>query len=57
MSLKHVNNTSNTCFQARKVNVLTFRDDYFVKINPFLSVVCLLNFSILKILDGRFLVK
>ena len=30
---------------------------YFVKISPFLLGVCLLIFSILKILDGRFLVK
>ncbi len=57
MRLKHVNNTSNTCFQDRKVNVLASRDVYFVKISAFLHVVCLLIFSILKILDGRFLVK
>ena len=57
MLLKHVNNVPTTCFQARKVNVSVFRDDYFVKINPFLSVVCLLNFSILKIYKSRFLVK
>jgi len=57
MLLKHVNNTSNTCFQDRKINVLTLKDAYFVQISTFLHVVCLLIFSILKILDGRFLVK
>jgi len=57
MPLKHVNNTSNTCFQGHKINVLTLGDVYFVKISPFLQFFCLLIFSILKILDGRFLVK
>ena len=57
MRLKHVNNTANVCFQARKINVSALRDVYFVKISAFLHVVCLLIFSILKILDGRFLIK
>ncbi len=57
MGLIHANNTSNVCFQDRKVNVLDSRDVYFVKISAFLHVGCLLIFSILKILDGRFLVK
>ena len=57
MQLKHVNNTSNTCFQERKLNVLASIDVLFVKINTFLHVVCLLIFSILKIFNGRFLVK
>ena len=54
---KHVNSTSNTCFQDRKVNVSTWKGAYFVQISAFLLVVCLLIFSILKILNGRFLVK
>ena len=57
MPLKHVNNTSNVCFQERKLNVLASIDVLFVKINPFLYTACLLIFSILKILDDRFLVK
>ena len=57
MLLKHVNNTVNVCFQAQKVNVLGSRDVYFAKISIILHVVCLLKFSILKILDGDFLVK
>jgi|GEM_PF-4260137 len=57
MGLIHANNTANVCFQARKVNVSASRDVYFVKISAFLHLVCLLIFSILKILDGRFLVK
>ncbi len=36
MLLKHVNNTSNTCFQGHKTNVLTLGDVDFVKISPFL---------------------
>jgi len=57
MRLKYVNNTANVCFQAQKVNVLDSRDVYFAKISPFLYIVYLLIFSILKILDGGFLVK
>ena len=57
MRLKHVNNTANVCFQGRKINVLPSKDVYFVQISAFLHVVCLLFFSILKISDGRFLVK
>ena len=57
MRLKHVNNTFNTCFQDRKVNVSASRDVYFVKISAYLHLGCLLIFSILQILDDRFLVK
>ena len=57
MLLKHVNNTANVCFQAQKVNVLDSRDVYFAKISPFLYIVYLLIFSILKILDGGFFGK
>ena len=57
MPLKHVNNTANTCFQERKFNVLASINILFVKISPFLQVVCLLIFSISQILDDRFLVK
>ena len=57
MPLKHVNNTSNVCFQERKLNVLASIDVLFVKISPFLYTVCLLIFSISQILDDRFLVN
>jgi len=57
MPLKYVNNTSKECFQASEVNVSAWKNASFVKISPFLLSICLLNFSILKILDGRFLVK
>jgi len=57
MPLKHVNNTSIECFQGHYFHVSARKDVYFVQISPFLHLVYLLNFSILKILDGRFLVK
>ena len=57
MLLEHVNNTSNVCFQERKLNVLASIDVLFVKISPFLHVVCLLKFFISQILDDCFLVK
>jgi hypothetical protein len=57
MLLKHVNNSTNACFQDPKVIVSAVKSVFFVKISPFLQFVCLLIFSILKILDGRFLVK
>ena len=57
MLLKHVNNILKACFQARKVNVLTGRNVFFVQVSVFLSTGCLLIFSILKIFNDRFLVK
>lgn len=55
--LIHVSNALVTCFQARWSIVPTKFGVCFVKISPFLSVVCLLFFSISKILDSRFLVN
>ena len=57
MLLCYVNNTLKECFQGRYFHVSAKKDVYFVQISPFLHLVYLLNFSILKILDGRFSVK
>ncbi|KGI22420.1 hypothetical protein HMPREF9304_04350 [Hoylesella timonensis S9-PR14] len=44
MPLKHVNNTSNVCFQDRKVIASAVKSVFFVKISAFLHTVCLLFF-------------